>query len=78
MGNDFYSITEDRLLELGEAERVLDWVRGSIRDLEHGRNAIEVFAEVVSLLQPAPAGDLNGPAPLTPGQVLLKSWPSWK
>lgn len=70
-------ISEDRLKELGEAERLLRWAEGTILDYTRGRPKDEVFEEILGLfLREADAH--NDPLPRTTDEILAGADGSWK
>lgn len=79
-GAPTHEITEARLLELGEAERRLEWAIGTVQDYVSGRPGVDVFEELILTLtadkfshDPA-----NDPLPLTVAQVLNQRRPGYK
>ena len=71
---DEHIISEARLLELGEAERRLNWARGTVQDYVGGRREADVFEELILTLtaDKYSASSLD-PNPLSPSEILAGS-----
>jgi hypothetical protein len=66
-----HAISEARLLELGEAERRLDWARGTVQDYVAGRRGDHVFDElIITLTADKYSASPLDPRPLTPSEIL--------
>ena len=75
-----YTISEDRLKELGEAERVLKWAQGTMQDYIAGRDKEDVFDELILRLTDNRGSEdpVNDPLPLTPAEILAGADGTWK